>query len=62
MSDLKCSSCGCACTAEEMPVEAAAENTSDASQDYHTETQFAVLLALVPAMTMSVFNLTGVLG
>lgn len=59
MSDLKCTSCECA--VDEKSMDATAEHTSEATQDYHSETQFAVLLALVPAMTMSMFNLLGVI-
>lgn len=62
MSDLKCTSCGCACTAEEVTVDTTTNVVDDtSSQNYHSETQFAVLLALVPAMTMSLFNMMGLI-
>jgi len=57
MSETKCMSCGCDCSSE---------NTEETTQpqdeqSYREETHFAVLLALVPAMTMSLFNMMGLL-
>jgi len=54
--ELSCQSCGCSCV-EEAPVE-----ESQMHEENHVEeTQFAVLLALVPAMTMTLFNMMGLL-
>ena len=50
MEEIKCA----ACQAEEMQ---ANKNQEEIKQK--EETDFAILLALVPAMTMSVFNLMG---
>ncbi len=55
--DYKCVSCGCTCAPAEADVAADAMESQD---DVH-ETQFAVLLALVPAMTMTLFNMMGLL-
>ena len=56
--ETKCVSCGCACVPE-------VEDTTNASDvsEHHDgeEAQFAVLLALVPAMTMTLFNMMGLL-
>lgn len=57
MSDVKCTSCGCECT-EEVAVMEDATQTVESHQE---ETQLAVLLALVPAMTMTLFNMMGLL-
>lgn len=56
MSEYKCVSCGCTCAPAE-------EETSNvvAHAEEAGETQFAVLLALVPAMTMTLFNMMGLL-
>lgn len=53
---LQCQSCGCDC-APAAPTEAAHMDESH----HEEETQFAVLLALVPAMTMTLFNMMGLL-
>ena len=54
--ELECTSCECS-GVEEAPVE-----ESQMHEENHVEeTQFAVLLALVPAMTMTLFNMMGLL-
>ncbi len=55
MSEIKCTSCEC----EEMMETMSSEETTQSEKDYKEETNFAILLALVPAMTMSLFNLMG---
>ncbi len=55
MSEIKCTSCEC----EEMMETMGGEETTQSEKDYKEETNFAILLALVPAMTMSLFNLMG---
>lgn len=55
--ETKCVSCGCAC----MPVDATEDNVEKSSEHHEEEAQFAVLLALVPAMTMTLFNMMGLL-
>ncbi len=55
--EMSCQSCGCSCVESSAPVE-----ESQLHEDTHAEdTQFAVLLALVPAMTMTLFNMMGLL-
>jgi len=64
----KCPQCGCTFTPSE---EQGASNgggqkvdtspTSDEDQGFGEETKLAVLIALVPAMTMTVFNLMGLI-
>ncbi len=54
MSEIKCTSCEC--EEENEMMQSMAEE-----KDYREETHFAILLALVPAMTMSLFNLMGLL-
>lgn len=69
MSDeIKCDACGCTCNPQPMddaqpadPVEQEEAANDDASNSYHEETKLAVLIALVPAMTMTVFNLMGLI-
>lgn len=73
----KCATCGCSCGGDEdavvdapeaAPVETPAEE-GQATEEMKSfrlhrrsnETEFAVLLALVPAMTMTLFNLMGLL-
>jgi|GEM_PF-4817203 len=57
--ETKCVSCGCAC----MPADAVEhhDESSTNEEDHDQEAQFAVLLALVPAMTMTLFNMMGLL-
>ena len=55
MSEIKCTSCEC----EEMMETMSCEEATQSEKDYKEETNFAILLALVPAMTMSLFNLMG---
>lgn len=70
----KCATCGCSCGVEEDVVEAPAvpatpEESVVAGEEIKSfrlhkrsnDTEFAVLLALVPAMTMTLFNLMGLL-
>jgi len=73
----KCAACGCQCggdedavvdaPAPEAEVETPAEEGSQAQMKsfklhkHSNDTEFAVLLALVPAMTMTLFNLMGLL-
>lgn len=72
----KCATCGCSCGGDEekdpveTPVaETPAEEGSAPEEDVKSfrlhrrsnDTEFAVLLALVPAMTMTLFNLMGLL-
>ena len=54
--DKKCMSCGCECTGED-----AVTDSQEESQTNIHDAQFAVLLALVPAMTMSLFNMMGII-
>ncbi|MEA3322944.1 MAG: hypothetical protein U9Q12_01870 [Patescibacteria group bacterium] len=77
MAELKkCATCGCSCGGDEQEVEAPeapateVETPSEEGQDqiksfrlhrHSNDTEFAVLLALVPAMTMTLFNLMGLL-
>jgi hypothetical protein len=70
MSEIKkCATCGCSCggsqeEAVEAPtpeVEAPEEIKSFRLHRKSNDTEFAVLLALVPAMTMTLFNLMGLL-
>lgn len=72
MSDeMKCPTCGCKCSAAAVGAEQQAPvvETPDAPQmksfrlhrQSIQDTEFAVLLALVPAMTMTLFNLMGLL-
>lgn len=65
--EIKCAACGCSCNPQPMddatptdPVQEE-EKTNDDASDYHEETKLAVLIALVPAMTMTVFNLMGLI-
>ena len=58
MSEIKCTSCECE---NEMTQSMAEETCNQEEQSYREETHFAILLALVPAMTMSLFNLMGLL-
>ena len=46
----------CECVEDEAVLEAEAHQ-----EDHHAETELAVLLALVPAMTMTLFNMMGLL-
>ena len=55
MSEIKCTSCEC----EEMMEVMCEKEEMQEEKDYKEETNFAILLALVPAMTMSLFNLMG---
>ncbi len=58
MTEEKCVSCGCAC----MPANVTNNDASHTEEENHEqEAQFAVLLALVPAMTMTLFNMMGLL-
>ncbi len=73
----KCATCGCQCGGDEDEVvdtpspEAEVETpTEEGSQSqmksfrlhrHSNDTEFAVLLALVPAMTMTLFNLMGLI-
>jgi hypothetical protein len=72
----KCATCGCSCGGSEEVVDAPEVETPEtpAEEGQATEemksfrlhkrsndTEFAVLLALVPAMTMTLFNLMGLL-
>ena len=64
----KCATCGCSCGGnQEEVVEAPAptpEGETIKSFRLHrksNDTEFAVLLALIPAMTMTLFNLMGLL-
>ncbi len=76
MAELKkCATCGCSCGGgdEDETVEAPTpevETPSEEGQEqiksfrlhrHSNDTEFAVLLALVPAMTMTLFNLMGLL-
>lgn len=77
MAELKkCAACGCTCGGDEEEVVDAptpedttsVEGTSEEGQiksfrlhRHSNDTEFAVLLALVPAMTMTLFNLMGLL-
>lgn len=69
----KCATCGCSCGSNE---EIKEENVADVPNEEgkateevksfrlhkrSNDTEFAVLLALVPAMTMTLFNLMGLL-
>ena len=57
-----CQTCGCSCAPEAGAQEDQAPTASE--QDavaYHEETKLAVLIALVPAMTMTIFNLMGLI-
>ncbi len=66
----KCATCGCSCggnqeeitPAPEVSVEAPVEEIkSFRLHRKSNDAEFAVLLALVPAMTMTLFNLMGLL-
>ncbi|MFA5986432.1 MAG: hypothetical protein WC819_03730 [Parcubacteria group bacterium] len=68
----KCATCGCSCGGSEEDVVAAPapETTPEAPVEEiksfrlhrkSNDTEFAVLLALVPAMTMTLFSLMGLL-
>ena len=72
----KCATCGCSCGGDEdavveAPEEAVVETPAEEGQQsqmksfklhrHSNDTEFAVLLALVPAMTMTLFNLMGLL-
>lgn len=72
----KCATCGCKCGGSEEEVvdapapEAEVETSPEEGQSnmksfrlhrHSNDTEFAVLLALVPAMTMTLFNLMGLL-
>ena len=67
----KCAACGCTCgSEEEAPEVESVETTSSDEQPqmksfklyrHSSDTEFAVLLALVPAMTMTLFNLMGLI-
>ncbi|XLQ20571.1 MAG: hypothetical protein ACKUBY_02185 [Candidatus Moraniibacteriota bacterium] len=77
MAELKkCATCGCQCGGDEDAVVTPEEPTTEESTSTETgqtqmksfrlhkhsnDTEFAVLLALVPAMTMTLFNLMGLL-
>ncbi len=77
MAELKkCATCGCSCggneedvatpaepetTTEEATVETGSQMKSFRLHKHSNDTEFAVLLALVPAMTMTLFNLMGLL-
>lgn len=72
----KCATCGCACGGSEeevvetpeveTPETPAEEGSVEDVKSFRlhkrsNDTEFAVLLALVPAMTMTLFNLMGLL-
>jgi hypothetical protein len=72
----KCATCGCSCggdeeekvetPAPEADVETPAEEGQTQMKSFRlhrhsNDTEFAVLLALVPAMTMTLFNLMGLI-
>ncbi len=66
--EVKCAACGCSCNSQPMddtaptaPTEPAQEDEKPDDGDYHEETKLAVLIALVPAMTMTIFNLMGLI-
>lgn len=72
MSDeMKCPTCGCKCNAaalgeeQDAPVVETPEAPQMKSFRLHRQsvqdTEFAVLIALVPAMTLTLFNLMGLL-
>jgi len=76
MAELKkCATCGCSCGGDEKEtvdvptpeVETPAEEGTQSQMKsfklhrHSNDTEFAVLLALVPAMTMTLFNLMGLL-
>lgn len=58
MNEIKCTSCECE---NEMTQSIFEEISNQDEKSYKEETHFAILLALVPAMTMSLFNLMGLL-
>lgn len=62
----KCATCGCSCGGNqeevvEAPVSQEPEIKSFRLHRKSNDAEFAVLLALVPAMTMTLFNLMGLL-
>ncbi len=77
MAELKkCATCGCQCGGDEEEVvdaptpetevetpseEGTAQIKSFKLHRHSNDTEFAVLLALVPAMTMTLFNLMGLI-
>jgi len=57
-----CQTCGCSCAPETGAQEEQAPTASEEqTAAYHEETKLAVLIALVPAMTMTIFNLMGLI-
>lgn len=62
--EMKCPKCGGCCGEEEDNKSQEGENTQEEKTQKissHDEMNLAILLALVPAMTMSLFNLMGLM-